>query len=87
MLVDYTTNSTIDNDRRPTTGYKIAYLTSHNIIKTKHSSIDIVPLYYSHPYYNEFRDGVWQQTLMTNNYYMSVWVAIFRWRLEYRRDS
>ncbi len=35
---------------------------------------DIVPLSGSRPYYNQFTGGVWQQTLMSNNDYMSVWL-------------
>jgi hypothetical protein len=38
-------------------------------------SADIVPLSGSRPYWNEFTGGAWQQTLMSNNYYMSVWVG------------
>jgi hypothetical protein len=36
---------------------------------------DIIPLSGNQPYYNEFTGGAWQQTLMTNNYYTSVWLV------------
>jgi hypothetical protein len=36
--------------------------------------VDIVPLSGNQPYWNEFTGGSWQQTLMSNNYYMSIWV-------------
>ena len=35
---------------------------------------DIVPLSGNRPYWNEFTGGAWQQTLMSNNYYMAIWV-------------
>lgn len=35
---------------------------------------DIVPLSGNRPYWNEFTGGTWQQTLMSNNFYMAVWV-------------
>lgn len=35
---------------------------------------DIVPLSTNRPYWNQFTGGAWQQTLMSNNYYMAVWV-------------
>jgi len=35
---------------------------------------DIVPLSGNRPYYNQFTGGVWQQTLIPNNNYMSVWL-------------
>jgi hypothetical protein len=36
--------------------------------------VDIVPLLTNQPYWNEFTGGAWQQTLMSNNYFMSIWV-------------
>jgi len=36
---------------------------------------DIVPLSGAQPYWNEFTGGVWQQTLISNNYYMNIYVA------------
>lgn len=38
------------------------------------SPTDIVPLSGNQPYWNEFTGGSWQQTLMSNNYFMSIWV-------------
>jgi hypothetical protein len=38
------------------------------------SATDIVPLSGNQPYWNEFTGGAWQQTLMSNNSYMSVWL-------------
>ena len=38
------------------------------------SQADIVPLSTARPYWNEFTGGAWQQTLISNNYYMAVWV-------------
>jgi hypothetical protein len=35
---------------------------------------DIVPLSGNQPYWNEFTGGTWQQTLMSNNHYMSLWL-------------
>lgn len=35
---------------------------------------DILPLNTNQPYFNEFTGGSWQQTLMSNNKYMSVWL-------------
>jgi len=35
---------------------------------------DIVPLLTNQPYYNQFTGGVWQQTLVPSNNYMSVWL-------------
>jgi len=37
---------------------------------------DIVPLNTANPYYNQFTGGAWQQTLMSNNYYMAVWTLM-----------
>lgn len=37
--------------------------------------LDIVPLSTNNPYWNEFTGGAWQQTLMSNNYFMSVWLV------------
>ena len=38
------------------------------------SVADIVPLLANNPYYNQFTSGAWQQTLMPNNSYMSIWL-------------
>jgi len=36
---------------------------------------DIVPLSGNQPYWNEFTGGTWQQTLLSNNQYMAVWLV------------
>ncbi len=35
---------------------------------------DIVPLSTNRPYWNEYTGGAWQQTLMSNNTYMCIWL-------------
>jgi hypothetical protein len=39
------------------------------------AATDIVPLSGAQPYYNQFTGGSWQQTLMANNSYMTVWLV------------
>lgn len=39
------------------------------------AGLDIVPLSGSRPYYNEFTGGAWQQTLISNAAYMSIWLV------------
>jgi len=58
-----------------TNSYTIMYLTgvgSTNTFLTAQS--DIVPLSTNRPYYNQFTSGAWQQTLLTANTYMNVWL-------------
>ncbi|MBT3289393.1 MAG: hypothetical protein HN380_18765 [Victivallales bacterium] len=38
------------------------------------AAVDVVPLNGNIPYWNEYTGGAWQQTAMTNNTHMSVWV-------------
>lgn len=38
------------------------------------SASDIVPLSGNQPYYNQFTGGSWQQTLVSNGNYMSIWL-------------
>jgi hypothetical protein len=54
--------------------YTKLFLTGANTVNFTVETADIVPLSGNQPYYNQFTGGVFQQTLMTNNSYMSVWV-------------
>lgn len=36
---------------------------------------EIVPVLAANPYYNQYTSGLWKQTLMANNSYMSVWLV------------
>jgi len=56
--------------------YTQFYLTSTGIASFVRTQDDIVPLSGSRPYYNEFTGGSWQQTLISNNYYMSIWLGV-----------
>jgi len=55
--------------------YNNFYLSSTETANFNKTATDIVPLSTNQPYWNEFTGGAWQQTLMSNNYYMSIWVA------------
>ena len=64
-----------ENTALPNNGpYTQSNLTSTGIVQFIRTQDDIVPLSGSRPYWNEFSGGTWNQTLISNNYYMSVWV-------------
>jgi hypothetical protein len=50
-------------------------LSSSDTTNISTTPIDIVPLSGNQPYFNEFSGGTWGQTLMSNNYRMSVWLV------------
>jgi len=54
--------------------YTNTYLSGSGTVEFDRAEADIVPLSGSQPYWNEF-SGTWGQTLMSNNYYMSIWVG------------
>lgn len=55
--------------------YSIRYLTGASTRTFSVDQADIIPLNGNQPYYNQFTDGAWQQTLMTNNNYAAIFVA------------
>jgi len=55
--------------------YNQFYLTATNTINFNKTATEIVPLLVNQPYWNQFTGGAWQQTLMSNNYYMSIWLV------------
>lgn len=65
-----TTNSSLASD----SNYTHFNLTSTGLANFDTTPVDIVPLSGDRPYWNEFTGGTWQQTLIDNNYYMSIWV-------------
>jgi hypothetical protein len=54
------------------TQYYLSGTGTPNFITT---ATDIVPLSGNQPYYNQFTGGAWQQTLVSNNQYMAVWLV------------
>lgn len=55
--------------------YTLFFLSSANTPNFTLASGDIVPLSGNRPYWNEFTGGAWQQTLMSANSYMTVWLV------------
>jgi len=55
--------------------YTQFYLSSTDTANFNKIATDIVPLSGNQPYWNQFTGGIWQQTLMSNNYYMSIWLV------------
>jgi hypothetical protein len=55
--------------------YTQFYLSSTDTVNFDTTATDIVPLSGNQPYYNQFTGGSWQQTLMTNNYYTTIWLV------------
>ena len=50
-------------------------LSSTDTVNYDTTALDIIPLSGNQPYFNEFTGGVWQQTLMTNSNYTSIWLV------------
>lgn len=55
--------------------YTQFYLSSTDTANFNTTALDIVPLSGNQPYYNQFTGGAWQQTLMSNNFYTSLWLV------------
>lgn len=53
--------------------YTKTYLTTTGTTNFIVETADIVPLSGSRPYYNQYTGSAWQQTLMSNNTYQSIW--------------
>jgi hypothetical protein len=54
--------------------YTQFFLSGSNTVNFNKIATDIVPLLGNQPYWNEFTGGSWQQTLMLNNTFMSVFL-------------
>ncbi len=65
-----TTNSALPANG-PYTQFTLSASGTVNFDKT---GTDIVELSGNQPYWNEFTGGAWQKTLMSNNFYSSIWV-------------
>jgi len=54
--------------------YTKMFLASTGTTNFTVETADIVPLSGANPYWNQFTGGAWQQTLMSNNSYMNIWL-------------
>ena len=59
-----------------TNAYCIRSLTGANTRTFTVDQAEIIPVSGSQPYWNEYSGGTWNQTLMSNNYYAAIFVAI-----------
>jgi hypothetical protein len=68
-------DDTTINPALTSTLYTKHFLTSTGTTNFTVETADIVPLAGAQPYWNQLTGGLWQQTLMANNTYMSVWLV------------
>jgi hypothetical protein len=57
-----------------TNNYTQFYLSGSGLNTFILDNAEIIPLSGNQPYYNQFTGGSWQQTLLTNNQYMCIWL-------------